>query len=168
MKPCLLGCNCIDRLVNLEPDVTIGQPQLMDFVINDQELAAMNDNINLSSNAHEIDVSVLMDLVDNNPETFRKFALLFISSFETVLANIDVALETSDMTALCAMGHRGKSTARNVGAISLGRGCETLERLSQEAGIEEASRAAKSLRPMFEAVREVLLSARVYPPGHSL
>jgi HPt (histidine-containing phosphotransfer) domain-containing protein len=127
----------------------------------------MNDITNLPPIAPEFDVAVLLNLVDSDPEMFKKFALMFIRSFETALANIDMALEMSDLVALCAMGHRAKSTARNIGAMGLGRECELLETSSNKANREEATRVALGLRPMFEAVRTEL-SSRIDPSGHGL
>ena len=113
------------------------------------------------------DVSVLDDLVDGDRAMFEKFTLMFISSFETALANIDGALKSADLVTLCAMGHRAKTTARNIGAIALGNACEALEAISLTSNIEEATQAAVGLRPMFEAVRAEL-SRRIDPPVHGI
>ena len=130
----------------------------------------MNDHIErgyLHGLTHRLDgfeLTVLDDLVDNDPEVFKKFTQMFIDSFETALANIDTALAKGDLTALCAMGHRAKSTARNIGAMALGRECELLESITSRTNLQEATRVAISLRPMFEAIRTELLSRRLNPP----
>ena len=91
------------------------------------------------------DFTVLEDLVDGDRAMFKKFTLMCISSFETALANIDGALKSADLVALCAMGHRAKTTARNIGAIALGNACEALETISLKSNIEEATQAVVGL-----------------------
>ena len=120
------------------------------------------------SNDRDFEVTLLNDLVDSDPAMFKKFALMFIASFETALANIDTALATSDLAAMGAMGHRAKSTARNIGALALGRECELLETLSANATIEEAALVAIGLRPMFDTIRCTLLSVWSDPPPNGL
>ena len=53
-------------------------------------------------------MSVLEKMVGNDPAKFKKFALLFISSLEDVLQQIDDAIVRRDMAALAAMGHRAR------------------------------------------------------------
>ena len=113
------------------------------------------------------DVSVLEDLVDGDRAMFEKFTQMFVSSFETALANVDSALANGDLVAMRAMGHRAKTTARNVGAIALGNACEMLEITSETSTIDAATQAAVDLRPMFEAVRTEL-SRRIDQPTHSI
>lgn len=119
----------------------------------------------LPKHIHEFDAAVLNDLVNSDLKLFRKFALMFIGSFETSLVNIESALEFEDRTELCEMGHRAKSTARNIGAMALGHDCETLERIAKSADIDEIKRLALGLRQMFEVIRHEL-SRRINPPEH--
>ena len=119
----------------------------------------------LSNPPEGLDLSVLVDLVDGDPAELQKFALIFLDSFETALTNVDIALAKDDMAALGAMGHRAKTTARNIGAMALGRECELLENLVEVASFDEARRVATGLRSLLEGVRAALL--RWFKPPHS-
>ena len=117
----------------------------------------MNVHPNDSGNVPEFDAAVLVDLVDSNPAEFKKFALMFLDSFEAALANLDSALANDDRAGLGAVGHRAKTTARNIGAMALGRKCELLESLVQASYFDEARRVAIGVRTLFEGVRSALL-----------
>ena len=96
-----------------------------------------------------LDLSVLDALVGNDATKFRKFALLFISSMETVLSQVDTA-------ALGAMGHRAKSTALNIGATAFSRQCLSLEQTARAQKVDEATAIANGLRPMFTAICQAI------------
>ncbi len=99
-----------------------------------------------------LDLSVLEKMVGGNAVKFKKFALLFVSSMTEVMAQIDAAVSSSDLTALAAMGHRAKSTARNVGATGLSEQCLLLETAAQAGETANALAIAQSIRPMFAAI----------------
>jgi HPt (histidine-containing phosphotransfer) domain-containing protein len=118
-------------------------------------------------NDPEFDAAVLLDLVEGDPAEFQKFALMFISSFETALTNMDIARASDDMAVLGAMGHRAKTTARNIGAMALGQECELLENSVEASNFDEARRMAAGVRPLFEGVRSALLRC-INPPHNGL
>ena len=97
-----------------------------------------------------LDLSVLDALVGNDATKFRKFALLFISSMETVLSQVDTA------ATLGAMGHRAKSTALNIGATAFSRQCLSLEQTARAQKVDEATAIANGLRPMFTAICQAI------------
>jgi HPt (histidine-containing phosphotransfer) domain-containing protein len=103
-----------------------------------------------------LDLSVLEMLVGHDATKFRKFALLFISSMETVLTEVDTAVAQKDMATLGAMGHRAKSTALNIGATAFSRQCLALEQTSRAQKVDEAISIAQSLRPMFVAICQAI------------
>ncbi len=103
-----------------------------------------------------LDLSVLDALVGNDAAKFRKFALLFISSMETVLNEVDSACAAQDMGTLGAMGHRAKSTALNIGATAFSRQCLLLEQTARAQKVDEATSIANGLRPMFTAICQAI------------
>lgn len=103
-----------------------------------------------------LDLSVLDTLVGHDATKFRKFALLFISSMETVLSQVDAAAAQQDMATLGAMGHRAKSTALNIGATAFSRQCLSLEQTSRAQKVDEAIAIAHGLRPMFTTICQAI------------
>ena len=105
----------------------------------------------------ELDLSVLDTLVNHNPVKFKKFALLFIDSIETVLAEIDTGMATGNLPTLMGMGHRAKSTAKNIGAEAFSMQCLRLEQTARADDLAGALVIAAGLRPQFETIREAIL-----------
>lgn len=100
-----------------------------------------------------LDLSVLEALVNHDPIKFRKFALLFISSIDTVLSEVDTAIAQNNLPLLAAMGHRAKSTARNIGAEAFANQCVQLESLARAQDAPAALQVARDMRPAFETIR---------------
>jgi HPt (histidine-containing phosphotransfer) domain-containing protein len=125
------------------------------------------DDLSSTHHIHGFDGSVINDLIDNDTALFKKFAQMFVDSFETALANIDGALLDGNRGVLRAMGHRAKTTARNIGAIALGDDCQKLEDIATTANVDEVTQVAVRLRPMFEAIR-CELSRRIDPHKYGL
>jgi HPt (histidine-containing phosphotransfer) domain-containing protein len=105
---------------------------------------------------HDLDLTVLDELVGHDPQKFRKFALLFISSLEDVLQQIDAACAVSDVARLGAMGHRAKSTAMNIGAVKFSGMCLQLEQAAKANDLVQADALAQGLRPVFEEIRTAI------------
>jgi HPt (histidine-containing phosphotransfer) domain-containing protein len=95
-------------------------------------------------------------MVGFNAVKFRKFALLFLSTVEDALAQIDTALAVQDLQTLSAMGHRAKSPALSVGAAGFAARCLLLEQTARSGDAEAAIAIARSLRPQFEDIRSVI------------
>ena len=100
-----------------------------------------------------LDLSVLEALVNHDATKFRKFALLFISSIDTVLTEVDAAIAQNNLPLLVAMGHRAKSTARNIGAEAFANQCALLESLGRAQYEYAALQVARDMRPAFEIIR---------------
>lgn len=109
-----------------------------------------------SSGPPGFDLSVLEQLAGCDAARFRKYALLFITSIEDVLSQVDDAVSRGDLEALCAMGHRAKSTARNIGAAGLADQCLRLEQLAAARERDAALATARELRPLYTVVRAAL------------
>lgn len=106
--------------------------------------------------AAALDLSVLDELVGNDATKFRKFALLFLSSLEDVLKQVDEACDQGDMATLAAMGHRAKSTAMNIGAAEFSHQCLQLEQTAKAQDTAAAIAIGSSLRPMFLGIRAAI------------
>jgi two-component system sensor histidine kinase/response regulator len=107
---------------------------------------------------HSLDLSVLEDLANHDAAKVRKYALLFVSSLEEVLLHIDGGIARDDIALLGAMGHRAKSTARNIGASDLADQCLRLENAAKANDLVAAVALAQSLRVLFVPIRAELLS----------
>jgi len=99
-----------------------------------------------------LDLTVLDTLVGGDAAKFRKFATLFMSSVETVLAEVDTAISQEDLTTLAAMGHRAKSTALNIGAAEFSRRCLQMEQAARTHDLPTALALARGLRPLFATI----------------
>ncbi|MFN3792678.1 response regulator, partial [Massilia sp.] len=74
-----------------------------------------------------VDFEALAASFGGDRERMRKYAFLFVSSAREALAGIDAALARGDMTAVEALAHRVKSSARAVGAGGFASLCEEIE-----------------------------------------
>ncbi len=105
------------------------------------------------STTPQMDLSILAKMVGNDPEKVGKFAKKFLDSARQSLAEIDVARAAQDLPALCALGHRLKSSARTVGALPFGDTCHALEELKQAGSLSDADALILQLKaslPLLE------------------
>lgn len=102
------------------------------------------------------DLSVLDEMVRFDTAKFRKFALLFMGSMETVLAQVDSAIAAQDMATLAAMGHRARSTTLSVGAHGLSLQFQRMEERAVAGEVAQAIQLAQGLRPLFTDVCRAL------------
>ena len=111
-----------------------------------------------TSMTYSLDFSVLEDLANHDAAKVRKYALLFVSSLEEVLVLIDGGIANADTALLGAMGHRAKSTAKNVGATALADQCLRLEEAAKANDAATAIAVAKDLRGLFLPIRAEILA----------
>ena len=109
-----------------------------------------------------IDLSVLAGLVGNAPDKIGKFALKFLDSAQRSLVEIKEARAANDLTGLCALGHRLKSSARTVGAGKFADLCHALEQLKAGGTLEDADAILEQLEPMLPII-EKEISAYLNP-----
>jgi two-component system sensor histidine kinase/response regulator len=103
-----------------------------------------------------IDLNVLAKLVGNSPEKIGKFAKKFVDSARSSLLEIEELQRAGDLTNLCAIGHRLKSSARTVGALQFGELCHRLEALKQDGNLADAAPLVVQLQSLFTKIeREV-------------
>ncbi len=101
-----------------------------------------------------IDLSVLSKTVGNKPDKIRKYVLMFLDLAQKTMVEIETALEHGDITKLSALGHRTKSSARTVGAMSLGELCQALEQLKDGEDIGQAGDIVVRMRMLLEQIAE--------------
>ena len=95
-----------------------------------------------------LDLSVLADLVGDDPATLREFLQHYRLSAEDLVARLQAAFVQSDWLELALAAHSLKSSSRSVGALALGQLCEQLER----AGMQEQVTELSSLMPVLASV----------------
>lgn len=100
-----------------------------------------------------IDLDVLGKMVGNDPEKIGRFANKFLDSARQSLAEIEAARAAQDFAALCALGHRLKSSARTVGALQFGDICHALEELKHNGKLSDSDALIQQLKfilPLLE------------------
>lgn len=127
----------------------LGQPEPSSVDIeNKDELT----NQNIQSTHKAIDLNVLANLVGNSPEKIGKFAKKFVDSARAGLVEIKELQEAADLSGLCALGHRLKSSARTVGAMQFGELCQDLEKLKEHGRFDDAKLIIESLNTLFAQI----------------
>ena len=74
-----------------------------------------------------MDLNYLKQIANNDPAKVRKFALIFLDSAHETLALMDKAFVQDDIMMVSQQGHKLKSAARAIGAISFAEKCESIE-----------------------------------------
>jgi PAS domain S-box-containing protein len=104
--------------------------------------------------AELFDLRALAQTFGNKPEKMRKYANMFIDSAQDGLREVHAALEAGDMLRLSELGHRIKSSARAVGAMSFADLCLALEKMAPADGIERARAIVVQMQPLLDRLRE--------------
>ncbi|MGO4377326.1 CHASE domain-containing protein [Pseudoduganella sp. RAF19] len=101
-----------------------------------------------------LDMRMLAQTFGNKPEKMRKYANMFLDSARDGLVEVRAALEQEDKKRLSELGHRIKSSARAVGAMSFADLCLQLEHLNPEDDIAKARDIVGRMQPLLEKLRE--------------
>ncbi|MGH8762588.1 MAG: PAS domain S-box protein, partial [Nitrosospira sp.] len=99
-----------------------------------------------------VEVSVLEELVGNDPAVINEFLRDFRASSARIAADLRVACQAGEAAAAGAAAHKLKSSARSVGALVLGDLCAEMERVGKAGDIQ----AFKELMPRFESELSVV------------
>ena len=94
-----------------------------------------------------VDINVLKKLVGDDEATIRDFLHDFRISADNIAAELHTACATGNTAAIAAAAHKLKSSARSVGALSLGELCAEMEL----AGKAKQTAELAALLPRFEA-----------------
>lgn len=84
----------------------------------------------LSAESLPVDMAVLYQMFHNNTVLVRKFGFKFIEVANDTLAEMKIAQAKKDLPALGRLGHKLKSSAKTIGALSFADLCAELEKVS--------------------------------------
>jgi two-component system sensor histidine kinase/response regulator len=99
-----------------------------------------------------IDLTLLGKMLGFDPHKVNKFAQKFLHSAQQGLTEIDAALKSSDLQTLAALGHRNKSPARTVGALSYANLCQSLEQFKDAGDTEAATRIVEQMHQLLTQI----------------
>lgn len=94
-----------------------------------------------------VDVSVLENLIGSDPVMVTEFLEDFRRNAAAIAKELHAAWTSNDITAVGAAAHKLKSSARSIGALSLGEICADLEQQAKKEQIETVA----GLLPPFDA-----------------
>ncbi|MDP2169370.1 MAG: response regulator [Rhodocyclaceae bacterium] len=97
--------------------------------------------------ALHLDVSVLEQLVGDDPAVIDKFLRSFRASALGIASEITIAIDAGQSAQAAALAHKLKSSARSFGALALGELCAAME----QAGKAGQRETLNDLRPRFAA-----------------
>jgi len=121
--------------------------------------AAPESHAPATEDTEVINLSILAKVVGNDPVKIRKFALEFVKSATDGLSQIETAWKNRDIGALNAHGHRIKSSARTVGALSFADLCHALEQIREDEDWLRAQNTVLQLRPLLSEIEKEILAA---------
>jgi CheY-like chemotaxis protein/HPt (histidine-containing phosphotransfer) domain-containing protein len=105
-----------------------------------------------------LDVGVLSDAFDGQPDRMRKYAFLFLDTARDGLRDIDRALAAQEPARAALVAHRLKSSARAVGALGFGDLCADLERQVEPGSLGQARTLAARLRGLLPRLERHILA----------
>jgi len=101
-----------------------------------------------------LDVSALAATFGNNADKMRKYAFMFLDSARDGLTELEEALDRGDLHRVAELGHRIKSSARAVGAMSFAAHCLSLERFRDGGSVAEARAIVAAMGALLDRLRE--------------
>ena len=101
-----------------------------------------------------IDFSVLGKFFGKTPEKVGLFAQKFVGSARKGAIEMNLGLAANDLEALCALGHRLKSSARTVGANGFADLCHELEQLKDGGDLAQAELITRKLFPLLDRIEQ--------------
>ncbi|UGQ49002.1 CHASE domain-containing protein [Massilia endophytica] len=100
------------------------------------------------------DMAALAQTFGSKPEKMRKYALMFLDSARDGLGEVDEALRRGDNVRLSELGHRIKSAARAVGAMSFAALCLELEQLPADGDPGQAQEIVARMHSLLERLKQ--------------
>jgi PAS domain S-box-containing protein len=100
-----------------------------------------------------LDMDALAATFGGNQDKMRKYAFLFLDSARDGLAELSEALDRQDLSRAADLGHRIKSSARAVGAMSFGDLCLALEGFRNGGTVQEARAIVDQMYPLLDRLR---------------
>jgi len=112
-----------------------------------------------ASRAHLIDLGVLAQQFNGNPEKVRKFAFLFLETTRKGMVEIEAALAQENFSLMEQLGHRYKSSARAAGATGLADLLASLEQVSKAANVEQARAIILRVQPLLTQIEQEVVAS---------
>ncbi|MEC5160575.1 CHASE domain-containing protein [Janthinobacterium sp. CG_S6] len=107
----------------------------------------------LMGEAALLDIAALGQTFGNRPDKMRKFALMFLDAARDALVEMNQAMAQGDLVRLSELGHRTKSSARAVGAMSFAALCRTIEAIQADGDPVQARRVLDQMQPLLERLK---------------
>jgi HPt (histidine-containing phosphotransfer) domain-containing protein len=106
------------------------------------------------ANPDIIDLSILSQMVDGDPNKMRRYAALFVQAIPESMAELNSAVDQGHLPTLADLGHRMKSSARMVGALGLAGLCESLEGLRHTGTVADARGIVDKIPRMLSRISD--------------
>ncbi|MDC8756427.1 CHASE domain-containing protein [Janthinobacterium fluminis] len=100
-----------------------------------------------------LDMAALAQTFGSKPDKMRKFAVMFLDAARDSLVEMDQAMERGDLVRLAELGHRTKSSARAVGAMSFAALCHALEGIKHDGDPALARQLVAQMPPLLERLK---------------
>jgi PAS domain S-box-containing protein len=100
-----------------------------------------------------LDMDALAATFGGNHDKMRKYAFMFLDSARDGLTELSDALDRHDLARAADLGHRIKSSARAVGAMSFGDLCLALEGFRNGGTVTEARAIVNQMYPLLDRLR---------------
>ncbi|WP_377705658.1 CHASE domain-containing protein [Pseudoduganella sp. UC29_71] len=104
--------------------------------------------------AELFDISALAQTFGNKHDKMRKYALMFLDAARDGMVEVNQAMADNDMARLAELGHRIKSSARAVGAMSFAELCLALEHLHSDAAPAEAQHIVAQMQALLDVLKD--------------
>ncbi|MBY0498638.1 MAG: Hpt domain-containing protein [Nitrosomonas sp.] len=98
----------------------------------------------------------MRQMFHDNSVLVQKFCLKFIEVANNTLSEMEVAQGERDLPALGRLGHKLKSSARTIGALSFADICEALEKASANNNWFDAESLMVKIRLLLKQITEQL------------
>ncbi|MGZ3181616.1 MAG: CHASE domain-containing protein [Telluria sp.] len=112
-----------------------------------------------------LDLGALSTTFGGNPDKMRKYAFMFLDAARDGLGELSEALDRADLNRAAELGHRIKSSARAIGAMSFAAECMGLERFRNGGTVAEARAHVVAMYAVLEQLREHISSELAVPAG---
>jgi HPt (histidine-containing phosphotransfer) domain-containing protein len=97
-------------------------------------------------------------MIGDNPPVHHRLLTKFLAQSQTQLATIRDAMASCDLNQVRDVAHALKSSARTVGALSLGEQCQQLEQAALAQDLAHCTTLAQALPDLFVLAQEPILS----------
>lgn len=110
----------------------------------------------IRSEVSVIDMDVLRSMFHDDTALIRKIGLKFIEVANATLSEMKAAHDNRDLHELGRLGHKLKSSARTIGALSFGDLCDALEMVDANNDWAAAETIVVQLPPLLDRITEQL------------